>query len=75
MVCKKDYETRHPQEFIKVVQEDVTPPWTRPEQDDVFTHICYLWAMSGYADLAEADCARADYVVQTYQFLVELKAG
>lgn len=33
------FETRHPQEFLKGVKDDQTPPWTRPEPPDTFlTH-------------------------------------
>ncbi len=32
MVCKDDYETRHPQEFIRPVIES-TPEWTRRPQE------------------------------------------
>lgn len=72
MVCKKDYETRHPMDFMKVKEDDVTPPWTRPEATDNFTYVCYLWELSAYADLCTADCARADYSALPYQFLLEL---
>lgn len=75
MVCQQDMETRHPQEFLRVQPEKIVPPWVRPESSDTLTYICYLWALSGYADLAEADCARADYAALPYTFLRDLKAG
>jgi len=36
MVCKDDYETRHPQDLIRINKEVIAPPWTRPEPPDVF---------------------------------------
>ena len=35
-VCKLCWETRHPQDLIRVPKEEVAPPWTRPESTDVF---------------------------------------
>jgi hypothetical protein len=29
-VCRKDFETRHPQEFVRPKIEKITPEWTRP---------------------------------------------
>ena len=30
-VCKDDWEPRHPQDFVRGVKDDPTPPWTRPQ--------------------------------------------
>ncbi len=30
MVCKDDWEPRHPQDFVRGVPDIQTPPWTRP---------------------------------------------
>ena len=35
-VCAKDWEPRHPQDFVKGVADVQTPPWTRPEATDTF---------------------------------------
>lgn len=32
-VCSKDFETRHPQEFIRPRLEQTSVPWTRPDPD------------------------------------------
>lgn len=72
MVCEKDYETRHPQELLRVRDESVVPPWTRPEPDDDFVFVCYIWALSCYAGLAQAGCAQAGNINQPYQFLLDL---
>ena len=75
MVCEKDYETRHPQDFIKVRPEKAIPDWTRPRTQDVFTHVCFVWESSGYADLLSADCGRADEQSLTYLELYSLSRG
>lgn len=36
MVCKKDYETRHPQDFLRVDADDAGIPWSRPQPPDNF---------------------------------------
>ena len=33
MVCADDWETRHPQEFIRPVKDNHPLPWTRPDKD------------------------------------------
>lgn len=69
------WETRHPQDFVRVKPEKTSPIWTRPEQPDEFVNICYLWEDSSYADLATADCASADSTAYTYAFLLDLKGS
>lgn len=59
MVCSGCWETRHPQDFIKVPLERITPPWTRVEAGDVFVPICYIWENSCYTGLAVPGCAIA----------------
>jgi hypothetical protein len=76
MVCADTcWETDHPQKYLRVREDNITPPWVRPEPEDTFTHVCYLYARTAYADLAEADCAQADLASPSYAFLVQLKAG
>lgn len=60
MTCSQDWEVRHPQDFIKVREEKVVPPWTRPEKyAEVF--VCTIYTSMGKADQGQADCAKADY--------------
>lgn len=75
MVCHDDFETRHPQDFIRTRAERVVPPWTRPEVPDTFVHLCTIESVSAYADLGTADCMKADNTQFTYQFLIELNDG
>jgi hypothetical protein len=72
MVCKNCWEPRHPQDFVRVPVEEVVPPWTRPEQTDTFTAVCYLPDSSGYAGLAHAGCMIAGNQRYTVAFLTGL---
>ena len=73
MVCKSCYETRHPQDFLRVRGDTEAPPWVRPEGEDVFISICYIWERSAYADLGTADCMLADNVTIPYITLLNIK--
>lgn len=55
-VCSKCWETRHPQELIRVRPEKIVPPWTRPEATDDFVNVCTQCSSSAYADIGTADC-------------------
>jgi len=39
IVCKQDYEPRHPQDFVRGRQDTQTPPWSRTESTDEFITI------------------------------------
>ena len=50
MVCKKDFELRHSQDFVRTKQDKITVPWTRPRSDDVFIYPNYAGnAVAGQA--------------------------
>lgn len=50
MVCRQDWELRHPQDYLKVPQEDTTIPWSRPEQPDQFIAVTYVAGTVGSQD-------------------------
>jgi hypothetical protein len=67
IVCDEDFEHRHPQDFIKVKQDKITVPFTRPRPEDVFTDVTYLDTLTctpmgrfGEADMGTANCAQVD---------------
>ena len=60
MVCHKDYETRHPQDFVRGVPDNPSTPWSRPEPPDTFVFVCDAWSSSPLADFGEADCMTVD---------------
>lgn len=58
-VCGSCWETRNPQDFLRLHPEKIVPNWTRPEATESFNYVCSVFAWGG-ADTAEADCAQAD---------------
>lgn len=63
MVCKEDYELRHPSDFLRTQREKIAVPWSRPypAQDEFLPGPqCTVFSMVAKADQATADCARAD---------------
>lgn len=49
MVCSKDFELRHPQEFVRAKPDVQSVPWTRPESTN-YTYLQqqYPW-VAGFA--------------------------
>ena len=41
MVCRHDYEVRHPLDFLRSSQRELSVPWTRPEPADQFIVVNY----------------------------------
>lgn len=61
MVCKKDWEPRHPQDLIRIRGETAFPSWTRPEPTDTFTNIVYACTPEGTSAIvryAVVGCSR-----------------
>lgn len=42
VVCPNCFEHRHSQDFIKVRQDKITVPFTRPRPTDIFTNVTYI---------------------------------
>lgn len=63
MVCKKDFELRHPQDFIKVRPEKVSVEWTRPEPTDEYVNeaMCTLEGSQSTCDVGVAGCSICNY--------------
>lgn len=74
-VCQSCFEPRHPQTYIRVPNEHIGVPWARPEGEDVFIEICYLWERSAYAGLGTAGCMQAGFTPSPYLALLNLKNG
>ena len=36
MVCREDFDPRHPQDFVRGVPDRQNVPWARPEPEPVF---------------------------------------
>jgi hypothetical protein len=51
IVCKEDFETRHPQELIKHRVDRQSVPFTRPGAADIFVDVPYIiYIEDGYID-------------------------
>jgi hypothetical protein len=72
LVCETCFETRHPQTLIKVRTETQFPDFVSMDGTDTFTGVCDIVSSSAFADLASADCARADNVTPPYSVLKDL---
>jgi hypothetical protein len=57
LVCKEDFEVKHPQLSLKVRGDKQQVPIPRPEAVDQFLFYCDLWSSSPMADFGSADCA------------------
>ena len=60
VVCKYDYEPRHPQDLIKAVPDNTTPKgFIRVEAPDTFKSVVYFCSTTAQAGVAEAGCAES----------------
>lgn len=64
-VCLSHKEVRNPQDFVRGVKDAQALPWTNPESTQVFLPICTLAGKSCIADIAIANCARANFPLLT----------
>lgn len=60
-VCPACWETRHPQDFVRSVPDNQTPPWAQPD-DEVFVDFCTPNGLTAIAGFAVAGCAIAGYI-------------
>lgn len=57
MVCREDWEPRHPQDFLRTRPERGGVPISRPEPEDINRlSTCDFWSNSPMADFGTADC-------------------
>ena len=61
-VCPEHWEGRHPQDFVRAVQDIQTPPWVQPKPADTFAAFCTPEGLSAIANMAVADCAIVDFI-------------
>lgn len=58
LVCKEDFEIKHPQLSLRVRGDKQAVPAPRPDAIvDTFINTCTLWTSSPMADFGTADCA------------------
>ena len=70
IVCKEDYELRHPADFLRVQREKITVPFSRPypTQDTFIAYSCSIRELNGKADVGSADCARVEMTLPYEDF-------
>lgn len=61
-VCKKDWEPRHPQDFLKTQPDNQSVPWTRVEPSDVFIEVDYVAEDVGSQEITIPDGTFGDYL-------------
>lgn len=59
-VCPEHWEPRQPQDFVRAVPDNQTPPWVQPMPANVFVSLCSTEGITGAVDYAEVDCAHVD---------------
>lgn len=57
-VCPKDFEFRHPQDFVRGIRDSQNTPFSRPEPPNVFV-ACLTCDIQCFAGIAIAGCALA----------------
>lgn len=62
MTCSKDFELRHPQDFIKVREETLVPSYTRPYPEPSYVPLCTLLNSQAIAGIGVAGCMVAGKV-------------
>lgn len=53
--CREHNEARQPQDFVRGVQEVISPPWTQPPKD-TYVVFCTLEGMAAIPDYAIPGC-------------------
>jgi hypothetical protein len=65
-VCSKCWEPRHPQDFVRAIEDNPTPPWVQPEPEDIFVARCTPNGNSAVPGQAEPGCMVPGYVSPFY---------
>lgn len=52
-VCEKDFELRHPQDFLRAKPDKIVVPWTRPDYNEVTTTVTSTSEALGTQHLGE----------------------
>lgn len=66
MVCKDDFEMRHPQDFLKARSDKISVPWSRPQLPVVFSDV------TGWTDFVSVKDGGTVIIVQ---HVLDIAAG
>lgn len=61
LVCKDDWEPRHPMDFLRATPERGTVPFSNPEPTDTFVTVNYITSTVAGTAIAGVSIAGADY--------------
>lgn len=61
-VHPEHYVKRNPQDFVRGVQEKMSPPWTQPQAEDTFVEFCTPNMTSAVPGFANPGCAYPGYL-------------
>lgn len=52
LVCPDDFEHRHPQDLIRVRQDRISVPFSRPDPEEIYVAVSYItiYVDDGYVD-------------------------
>lgn len=64
--CRNHWEPRQPQDFVRGVKDNPTPPWTQPPPADVFVPICSLADSTAIPGLAIPGCVCPSNILVDY---------
>lgn len=64
-VCNEHDYKRNPQDYVRGMPDNMTPPWVQ-HTPDLFITFCTPNANTAIADFAYADCAIADYISPSF---------
>jgi len=70
LVCKRDWEPRHPQDFVRGVKDKQSVPFTRKETPDSVVHLCGPCERSSVSGIAVAGCSVAGNTLLNSEILV-----
>ena len=60
-VCPAHWEARHPQDFVRGVVDNMTPPFAQPMPADIFTVFCTPNGMTSIAGFSVSGCVVTGY--------------
>ena len=66
IVCEDDFESRHPQDFVKARVDKITVPFVRPIQTSVYTISCTINGSSSIIDYATVGCSVVDFIPNAF---------
>lgn len=71
-ICEEHWEPRHPQDYVKAIQEKPTPAWSQPGGADIFAATCMPNDQTAIPRRAVPGCVRPGFVSPFYDSVAPL---